>query len=240
MRDLSSIVGLQVIATDEGRRVGSVSQVIVDLAAAQMVAVVLGEAPEQKAIAAADLGVIGQDALMVASASKAKPWSELKEELSGGADVLEHVPVVVTDKGTSLGHLASVQFDPATKRVTRYEVTGGVLRDVIEGVVSLPLLEGTVHGEDTIIVPHEAAQEHLAQSKGGLRGQLEKLRRVFRTQYEEASEQSEALYKEGGEKLRAGAAKAREAAGRLSREAHERLQALAEKRKDEDEAPEDD
>jgi len=234
MRDLSSIVGLQVIATDEGRRLGSVSRAIVDLAAGALVAVVLGEPPEQNAILADDVEVIGQDALMVSGADKIKPWAELQEQVPGGADVLGSPPMVVTDEGTSLGHVAAVHFNPGTKKITRYEVTGGALRDVMEGLVSLPVLKGTVHGKDTIVIPHKAAQKQLAKVRGGLKGYLDKLGRVFRSQYERASERSEQIYEEGGERLKARAAQAREAAGKLSEDARRKLQELQEKGREED------
>lgn len=225
MKDLSSIVGLQVIATDEGKQLGSVSQALVDLAAGKLVAVALGK----KAILAEHIEVIGPDALMVSSSDKVKSRAALKKQIAGASEVLENPPQVVTDKGTSLGRLASVHLDPATKDILRYEVTGGALRDAIEGVVSLPVLEGTVHGEDTVVVPHEAARQHLLQTRGGLRGQLARIRGVFQTRYQQAGERTQELRQQGAERLKAGAEKARETAGRLTREAREELQEVVDK-----------
>jgi len=234
MEDLSSIVGLQVIATDEGKQLGSVSEALVDLAAGKLVAVALGK----KAVLAEHIEVIGPDALMVSSSDKAKSRAALKKQLTGAADVLESPPQVVTDKGTSLGHLASVHLDPVTKDIVRYEVTGGALRDAIEGVVSLPTLEGTVHGEDTIVVPHEAARQHLLQTRGGLRGQLARIGSVFQTRYQQASERSQELRQQGGEQLKAGAQKARDGASKLTEQARRRTQEMTDEPAPEDsEAP---
>jgi len=240
MKELSSIVGLQVIATDEGKQLGLVSEALVDLAAGKLVAVALGK----KAILADDIEVIGPDAVMVNTSEKAKSRTSLKKQLAGASNVLESPPQVVTDKGTSLGRLASVHMDPTTKDILRYEVTGGALRDAIEGVVTLPVLKGTVHGEDTIVVPHEAARRHLLEAKGGLRGQLARVRSVFQTRYQQASERTQQLRQEGAERLRTGAEKARDTAGRLTEEARRKVQDIGDeltpKRTDEDEAAQPD
>jgi len=228
MKDLSSIVGLPVIATDEGKQLGTVSQALVDLSAGRLVAVVLGRPPGKKTVLANDIESIGRDALMVSTSDKARALNT-SQELGGLADVLESQPPVVTDQGTSLGRLAAVYLDPQTMAVTRYEVTGGVLRDALAGAVSLSVIEGTVHGQDTIIVPHDAAKEHVAATRGGLKGQLERIARVFQAQYKQASERTGELCHEGGEKLKAGAEKARQAASTLTDEARQKLREAAEK-----------
>jgi sporulation protein YlmC with PRC-barrel domain len=52
MRELSSLIDMQVIATDEGKRLGTISQTLVDLAAGELVAVLLAGPPGKSLVAA--------------------------------------------------------------------------------------------------------------------------------------------------------------------------------------------
>ncbi len=228
MRELSSLIDMQVIATDEGKRLGTVSQTLVDLAAGQLVAVLLAGPPGKSLVAAEDFQVIGEDALMVADSDVLKSKGEIEEDLARSRDVLHNPPTVMTNQGTVLGQLANVTLDDDGCTVLRYGLTGGPLRDVATGATSLPILENTVHGQDTIIVPHEAAHKYLAEASGGLKGSLDKLTNVFRAKYEEISERSEELYHESEDRLREGAAKARERTDELVEQARKKVQEVTE------------
>ena len=59
MRELSSLIGLQVIATREGKCVGTVADALVDLAAGKLVALTLAKTPELRVVLADDISVIG-------------------------------------------------------------------------------------------------------------------------------------------------------------------------------------
>lgn len=234
MRELSSLIDMQVIATDEGKRLGTISQTLVDLAAGELVAVLLAGPPGKSLVAAKDFQVIGEDALMVADSDVLKSKSEIEEDLARSRDVLANPPTVMTDQGTVLGQLAGVTLGDDGRTVVRYGLTGGPLRDVATGATSLPILKDSVHGQDTIIVPHKAAHDYLAKASGGLKGSLDKLTRIFRAKYEKISERSEELYHESEERLRAGTAKARERADELVEQARKKVQEVTEQ---EDEKP---
>jgi uncharacterized protein YrrD len=256
MRELSSLIDMQVIATDEGKRLGTISQTLVDLAAGELVAVLLAGPPGKSLVAANDFQVIGDDALMVSDSEVLKSKSEIEEDLARSRDVLANPPTVMTDQGTVLGELAGVTLDDDGRTVLRYGLTGGPLRDVATGATSLPILKDTVHGQDTIIVPHRAAHEYLAKASRGLKGNLDKLASVFRAKYEEISERSEELYHESEDRLREdeeiserseelyhesedrlreGTAKARERADELVEQARKKVQEATEH---DDEEPE--
>lgn len=229
MRELSSLIDMQVIATDEGKRLGTISQTLVDLAAGELVAVLLAGPPGKCLVASKDFQVIGEDALMVANAEVLRSRSEIEDDLARSRDVLDNPPTVMTDQGTVLGQLANVTLDDDGRTVLRYGLTGGPLRDVATGATYLPILKDTVHGQDTIIVPHKAAHDYLAKASGGLKGSLDKLTRIFRAKYEEMSERSEELYHESEDRLREGTAKARERADELVEQARKKVQEVTER-----------
>jgi len=229
MRDLSSMMGLQVIAVDEGRRLGVISHALVDLAAGELVAVMLSGLPGKSLIMAKDFKVVGQDALMVEGVGVLRSRAEVEEDLARSRDVLTDPPVVITDRGTKLGQLANVYLADDGRTVIRYGISGGPLRDVTTGAIALPVLKGTVHGNDTIIVPHDAAHRYLAEAAGGLKGSLEKLARIFRLKYDQISERSSELYHGSEERLRAQTSKARERAGELVDEARQKVREVTER-----------
>jgi len=223
MRELSNLSGMQVIAVDEGKRLGTISQALVDLAAGELVAVVLSGPPGKSLIMSRDFKVVGQDALMVDSARVLKSRAEVESDLARAREVLANPPTVITDKGTRLGTLANVMLADDGRTVVRYGISGGPLRDVATGPTALPILKGTVHGQDTIIVPHDAAHKYLAEASGGIKGGLEKLSKVFRQKYSAISERSGELYRESEERLRASTAKARQRAEELIEDARQKV-----------------
>ncbi len=213
MRELSSLVGLQVVSMEEGTRLGVIADVLIDLGSGRLVAVTLSGTPEFRAILAEDIDVIGRDAIMVSDQSKLRSREDAAEELERGRSVLASPPTIMTSRGTRLGELGTVQIDEGSKQVVRFDVSGGTLKDVTEGVWALPMMEGIVHGADTIIVPHEVVARRLAQT-GGLRGALRSLGQRLRAESEELVEHGRELRQQARETAERVAKDAREAAAR--------------------------
>lgn len=190
MRDIASIVGLKVISSKEGRDLGSVSQVIVDLATGSLEGLIVGAGPSEKGIEAKDIRVIGADAVMVDTYRVARHLSELPRLMEKRRDPSRPSREVLTDTGKRVGLLGTIYIDPATKRVNRYEVSGGTWRDITEGTISLAPLEGTVDGQDSVVVPTTVFSS-LEGAEGGLKAQLAKLASVARSQARQAAESLE-------------------------------------------------
>lgn len=229
MRDIASIVGLKVIASKEGREVGAVSQVVVDLASGAIEGVLVGKGPAEKGIDAADIDVIGTDAVMVGTYRVAKPLSELPRLLQRRRDPEKPPREVLTDTGKRIGMLGTIYIDPHSKRVTRYEISGGAWRDLTEGVLSLPPMEGTVDGHDSVIVP-TAAFAGVGGTSGGLKAQLTKLGELARTQAKQAAEGLEGGVQGMKRGVESVSERASEAATKVKQSVSERAAAVAEKR----------
>ena len=188
-------------------------------------------------VLAEDIDIVGPDALMIASSDKVRSREEAGEALAQGRRVLGEPPAVITSRGARLGDLGPVQIDEGSGRIVRFSISAGALKDVTEGALTLPVVEGIVHGEDTIIVPHEVVARRLQQA-GGLRGALRSFAARLRTGYDHVSERSEEIIHEGGERLKAQAEEARKAAaekaeqarkkaGRVAKEMRERADQVA-------------
>lgn len=226
MRELSSLAGLEVIATDDGRRLGTVAEPLVDLAAGELVGVTLAKTPEMQVILAEDISIIGPDAVMIPSSEALRSREEVGEALARGRRVLGEPPTVITDRGARLGELGSVHIDEGSKRIIRFEVSGGTFRDVTEGVLAMPPMEGIVHGEDTIIVPHEVVARRLHQASG-LRGTFRSLAQRLRGGMVQMSERSDELLREGEQRLKRSTHRVRKRAEEFADEAREKADELA-------------
>lgn len=231
MRELSSLIGLQVISTSEGKKLGTVADAYVDLAAGELVCVTLSKTPELRVILAGDIDVIGDDAIMVSGEDKLQGREAVEEELERGKRVLSSPPTVVTSQGKTLGNLGVIQIDEGTGNVIRFEVTGGALKDVTEGVLALPILEGIVHGQDTLIVPHDVVARRLVQS-GGLRGALRNFGERLKVSVDDISERSGEFVRESEKKLKQSAEDARKKAGEATEKARKRVSEVAEEAKE--------
>ncbi len=227
MRELSSLIGLQVISTSEGKKLGSIAEAYVDLAAGELVCVTLAKTPELRVILARDIDVIGSDAVMVSDREKLHSREEVEDELERGKRVLTSPPLVITSQGRMLGQLGPVQIDEATGKVIRFEVTGGSFKDLTEGVLALPVLDGIVHGDDTVIVPHDVVARRLVQA-GGLRGALRNLGERLKVGVDDFSEAS----RDQSVKLKERAGEIAKKAGEATEKAKERLSEAAEDAKE--------
>jgi len=200
VRDINSIAGLKVISIEEGRDLGTVSQAIVDLASGALVGVIAGKGAAAKGIWADDIQVLGVDAVMIANRGLAQPLSQMPQLSEKARESSEGPVEVVTDTGKRLGALANVYLDAATLAVARYEVSGGAWRDLTEGVLELPVIPGTKHGRDTVIVP-AAEIQNLAGGSGGLKAQLAQLSEKVRATSHQVAERSHEVSTDLGGRL---------------------------------------
>ena len=239
MRDVNSIVGLKVISVEEGRDLGTVSQAVVDLTSGSLVGLIAGKGAAAKGIWADDLQVLGVDAVMIANRGMAHPLSETPALDEKARDASEGPVEVVTDTGKRLGTLGNIYLSDDTRSVVRYEVSGGAWRDVTEGILELPIIPGTKHGRDTVIVP-AAEISNLAGGSGGLKAQLAQLSQKMRATSHQVAERSHevstnvggclhhALEGSGGA-LRSRFAQVRGAVSDMAHKAHETLATHPEK-----------
>jgi uncharacterized protein YrrD len=204
MREIKSITGLRVISVDEGANVGTVSQVVVDLASGAVLGIIIGSGAGQRGVAAQDIQTIGTDVIMISRREVARHLSELPELEKRKGSSTNLIPVF-TNTGRRLGVVSSVFIDPLEKVVTRYEVSSGAIKDLAEGLLVLPIIPGTIHGEDAIILPDEAVRE-MGRETGGLFARFSQWGEGARKQYQQVAESAEKVVGEGAEVLKKEAA----------------------------------
>jgi len=154
------LTGRSVVSTSEGKVFGTVKQCVCDLGKGEIVGLLVDASDRllgEKAVAGKDIGVIGEDAVLIASEKQLVDVADVKglEDLVRPPEA-EPMAVFTTD-GRKLGAVGRIMIDKERKVVVCFELTGGPLRDLAEGPSMMPIVEGLVHGEDSILVPPEAA-----------------------------------------------------------------------------------
>jgi uncharacterized protein YrrD len=215
MRDIRTITGLRVIAKDEGLNVGTVSQVVIDLATGRMLGLVVGDGAGQRGVAAADIETIGVDAVMISKRAVAKLLTDLPEvdqfRRPAGAAPLQ----AVTQSGKRLGAVSAIFLDPLEKCVTRYEISGGPFKDLAEGILILPVVKEAIHGQDALILPDEAIAQ-VGRETGGLLARFSQLGELVKTQYQQAAETVEKAAADSAESLKKEAKVIKQRAGEVA------------------------
>lgn len=236
MREIGSITGLKVVSTAEGKSLGTITEVLVDLAAGEMIGVVVGRGPAEKGIRATDLKALGADAVLVETIEVAEHLSAMPELLQRRQALEQGLPDVITSDGRRLGRLGRIYINPETKAVTRFEVSGGKWKELTEGILSLPVVAGIIHGPDVVIVPAEILSE--SAGKGGLKASMSYLADTTQVGYRRAAQRAEGLYEEASEAVRHGLTATRQQGEKLAEEIKEAAAAQPEQEQPTPEPPE--
>jgi uncharacterized protein YrrD len=218
MREIKSISGLRVISVDEGANVGLVNQVVVDLAQGMMLGLIIGDGMP-RGVLASDIQTIGSDVIMISRSDLARPLGEVPE-LEKRKSASAHLVPVFTDSGRRLGVVSSIFIDPYEKTVTHYEISSGAIKDLADGLLVMPIIEGTVHGVDAVILPDQAVQD-VGRETGGLFARFSQWGDSARKQYQQVADSAGKIVETGSETLKKETAVVRERAGELTEKAKE-------------------
>lgn len=106
--------GRKVISRANAQEVGAIAHLLVDSERQAVVALIIGKGRRAELIDWDKVTGFGPDAVMVAEQGAVRPPADDRERLaaSGGLDLVGRR--ALSDKGTSLGTIDDVSFDPST------------------------------------------------------------------------------------------------------------------------------
>lgn len=161
MQKLCAVIGLPVLELETGMQIGVVHEVVMDFAGASVKGVVVNNPnwfSDGQGIAFSELFRIGRDAVTVRNNVVMQELSVLG--LIEGMYQLHDVvgKQIFTESGVNLGLLVDVMFDTTTGELKDYEVSDGLLTDLVYGRMTMPLPQAQVISEDRIIVPESMAK----------------------------------------------------------------------------------
>ncbi len=168
MQKLREMFGLPVLITGTGTQIGEVKEVIVDLEQAVVRGIVLAGAnwfTNGQGIVFEDLFRVGRDAIMVRATYAVR---ELTPAIMPGIvyylnNLLDKQ--IYTDTGLSLGILVDALYDGTTGEIKAYEVSDGLITDLLYGRKVMPLPQAQVVGQDKLIVPDTMTKLLIPESK---------------------------------------------------------------------------
>ncbi len=157
------VIGLPVIELGSGKRLGQVKDLLVD--GDFNVRAILVE-PRQlfsasRAILTERIAAVGEDAVMISDRNALQEWDESGawHSFLNGTSKIKGLPVITSD-GQELGSLEDVYFEAELgNKITRCELTDGLISDLKEGRKWLAIPERFTVGEDSIIVPFTSTNE---------------------------------------------------------------------------------
>jgi uncharacterized protein YrrD len=159
--DVKSLKGIAVVSIEEGEKVGVVDNVLFDLDPKRVIAFKLIKPGLLRSgafiLPMEDVESVGPDAVMIRNRDKIR-------EQKGDRDYQNRPDLtslsklrVVTQDGTYVGTLATVQFDPKTGLITQLEVTGGGFMDRLRRNQIVDVAEAISIGTDVAVIPDKYA-----------------------------------------------------------------------------------
>lgn len=161
MQKLRGLLGLPVLELGHGTQIGEVQEVVLDLERAVVVGVVVVDATwfsGERGILFADLHGLGRDAVTVKSTSAVRDFAAVlaaPEAVRLGAVCDKPV---YTEAGEYLGVATDVVCDPGTGEIRFYELSDGLITDLLKGRLAMPLPPAQSVGAERLIVPESAAK----------------------------------------------------------------------------------
>jgi len=186
MRKSRNFLSLPVVSLDEGKEIGRVRALVINPNTAEVAALLVqhgGFFSEQKVIPYPRVVSAGNNALTIQKAGSAEKLTSLPQIINL---VKENVQLkgarVITEGGTALGVVEEFFVDPATGKITAFEIGGKFGDKLLKGRAVLPAGEVRTIGKDVLVV-HNGAEEALTPSEGllaeSMRNIKESTHRVF-------------------------------------------------------------
>lgn len=170
----SEVLNLPVICADSGRKAGVVKDILFSPEERQVKALLLersGVSVRKQVVFLSELISLGDDAAIVDNASCVSDMDRvsLKKNFKDEGSLLGLK--VFSKEGGEVGVVRDVIFDYRTGRIEGFEISDGLLQDMMHGRKLLPLFGKVELGKEFAVVEKEAVDE-MEGTGGGLKGRL--------------------------------------------------------------------
>lgn len=154
--DAKSLKGIAVVCIEEGEKVGTVDNILFDLEGRRVIAfkLVKPNLLRSGGIVARmdDIESIGKDAIMIKNKARVREF-KTEGDLQSLPDLHSLSSLrVVSEDGTYIGNVATIQFDKENGVITDIEVTGSRMMDRLRRNLVVPSSEVVSIGSDVVVV----------------------------------------------------------------------------------------
>ncbi len=155
MKSGRELLRLPVIALPGGKKVGTVTDLVIDLDSRTLAGLAIGGPDgEERLVPFNSIRRIGPQAIMVEEGfdrADDRVRERLQELAGNRIDVVGLK--VLTEEGRLVGTVSDVTMDERTGALENYEVSGGALRDALVGRSHLSVASPTSVGDEYVVVP---------------------------------------------------------------------------------------
>ncbi|HUG48739.1 MAG TPA: PRC-barrel domain-containing protein [Candidatus Limnocylindria bacterium] len=175
MRKGKNVIGQSVVSLQDGRKVDSVKDLLLNQDNDAILGLLVDEGgllSSSRVVPIEGIYAFGRDAVVIRETDaviSASADPEIKAIINRNEHLLNKR--VMTNTGDNLGHIGDMYFEEATGRITGFEVSGGMLGDIARGTSHLAVTDIERMGLDVVFVRPETADDLLNQ-KGGLEGAM--------------------------------------------------------------------
>jgi uncharacterized protein YrrD len=166
----SDVIGKPLVTLDTGEQFEKVQDVIFDPAVNRILGFVLDEGgwvSKARVILWEGVRLIGKDVILLSSARDVIPADYVPpiKQMMKQENVLKSARVLTTT-GDELGKLSDVYFDARTGQIEGYEVSGGLVANLLSGHSFMPVSLVVEINQDVALVKPETADIIKAQTDG--------------------------------------------------------------------------
>ncbi len=169
MLKCNEVIGLPVIDSKQGVKMGAVKDVLFDIKTRKLKGILIeqnGYELKKKVIEKDNILSLGRDAIVVTEHSCIKKMSngEFKKRFGKKNSVRGYK--IFSDSGDELGAVRDILFDFEYGIMEGVEITDGIMQDIIEGRNVIPLIGNVEFGKDQMIVGKQSLEEMISSGKG--------------------------------------------------------------------------
>lgn len=175
MRKGKNVIGQTVVSLEDGRKIDSVKDLLINERNDAVVGLLVDEGgllSSSRVVPIEGIHAFGRDAVVIESAKaviSASADPEIKAIINRNEQLLHKR--VLTNTGDKLGQIADMYFEEHNGHITGFEVSGGMLGDIARGTSHLPVNGIERMGPDVIFVTPETGAD-LVNQVGGLEGAM--------------------------------------------------------------------
>jgi uncharacterized protein YrrD len=150
LRKVSDFINLPVINLNSGCQIGKVDDVILNAEHD----VLHGFVCEGKLLPFKNVKTLGKDALMVEAEELSTILENIKVHVNPPLFLPKYVLTtpIVTEKGENIGNVGDILVEEETGKIIGYEVSDGLLKDLVTGRSLITVPQIIAYGEDAVII----------------------------------------------------------------------------------------
>ncbi len=161
--DIKQLKGIAVVAIDDGARLGSVSDVLVDLDHRCVRALVMNEGGllrgNNRILDIGDVRSVGADAVMIQSRDLLKADREdTRYQTFPNLHTISSLRVV-SQNGDLVGNMSTINFETSDGTFTDLEISKHGLLGSFQAKIVVPAAAAVSMGRDVIVIPNEYSGE---------------------------------------------------------------------------------